>query len=93
MKLLLCSMYDKKSGIYARPFAAITKADAMRAFADIALDKTHPIGKHPEDYDLYVVGDFDDNTGIVTYLQMEHLAGANDFVLEKDIHDGQMNVT
>lgn len=84
MKMLLASIYDKKACIYGKPFYPVTKADAIRAFGDIAVDSNHPVGKHPEDYDLFVLGVFDDNKGGVEMFQnMEHLANANDFVQGK----------
>ena len=38
---------------------------AVRTFADMANDSNHNIGKHPEDYTLYHIGEWDDNTCII----------------------------
>ena len=63
MKLNVYSIFDTASGLYSRPFFSQSDPESMRSFADIAVDKTHPIGKHPGDYALYRIGIFDDTKG------------------------------
>ena len=65
MKLHIYTIYDVASGIYMRPFFQQTDGQATRSFSDIALDAEHEIGKHPEDYTLYRIGSYNDNTGII----------------------------
>ena len=57
------SVYDKKSQSFSRPFFSATKGEASRAFSDMINDTSHPLGKHPEDYSLYLVGNFNDKEG------------------------------
>lgn len=38
-------------------------ASAIRQFGDIVKKEGTRYNVHPEDYDLYYLGDFDDNTG------------------------------
>lgn len=66
MKLTIYSVYDTAAGLYSRPFFTQTDAEARRSFNDIAMDAEHPIGKHPEDYSLFRIGIFDDNTGLLS---------------------------
>jgi len=83
MKLHVYTIYDVASGIYMRPFFQQTDGQATRSFSDIALDADHEIGKHPEDYTLFRIGQYNDNTGklegeipekIITALQCVHAA-------------------
>lgn len=62
MNMIIFSVYDSKGTVYARPFFAHNVGSAVRSFADIANDKTHPIGQHPEDYALYQIGEWDDSS-------------------------------
>lgn len=66
MKLNMYSIFDAASGLYSRPFFTQADAEAKRSFTDIAQDAEHPIGKHPDDYTLFRIGMFDDNTGKIT---------------------------
>jgi len=63
MKLNAYSIYDTASGTFMRPFFTTADGQAMRSFKDISTDADHEIGKHPEDYTLYRLGIFNDNTG------------------------------
>lgn len=51
------------------PFAARTRGEAMRGFGDAVMNKESEFGKHPEDYALYKIGDYDTVTGVVTGCQ------------------------
>ena len=57
------SILDKKSKTFGRLIPCKTPGAMLREFTDIANDKTHPIGLHPEDYVLYHVADHDDQNG------------------------------
>ena len=57
------SIRDSKSGLFAQPFFMTTHAYAIRAFGDLANDPTTLIGKHPEDFSLYCLCQFDDVNG------------------------------
>ena len=81
MKQKIYSTFDQASGIYQRPFVAHTHGEVTRSFQDIACDADHEIGKHPEDYTLYCLGEFNDGTGEITgYLTPEKVATALELV-------------
>lgn len=63
MKLFMYSIFDRASGVYDRPFPARSDAEASRSFGDIACDKNHPIGAHPDDFTLYNIGTYEDSKG------------------------------
>lgn len=60
MKLRAYSIYDKKVQAYHAPFFAATDGAATRNFQDLATDNNTTVGRHPADYSLYFVGEFDD---------------------------------
>ncbi len=76
MKTQLYAVYDTATGVYQKPFFGQADGEVKRSFQDIALDVDSPIGKHPEDYTLYRLGNFDDNTGKLTNEENESLATA-----------------
>lgn len=59
------SVYDTVAQVYSVPFCALTKAAAVRTFADACVDKSLALSAHPVDYDLRFIGYFDDDTGMI----------------------------
>lgn len=59
------SIYDRKALIYSAPFFAPNDQVATRTLGDAAADPNTSLGRHPGDYVLYFVGDFDDQKGIL----------------------------
>lgn len=75
------SIRDNKVNGYMQPFFSQTHGSAIRAFADHCLDDKSMPHKHPEDFDLYFVGGFDDTTGLMQPVQSPQLlAGAKEYV-------------
>jgi len=66
MKLQIFALYDKKALGYMSPFFFQHKGQALRALEDITNEKSSPVNKHPEDFDLYTLGEYDDQTGQLT---------------------------
>lgn len=63
MKIVAYAIYDTAGKAYMRPFFMMADGQARRVFQDMANDESHDIGKHPEDYSLFRIGQFDDNSG------------------------------
>jgi len=64
MILKAFSIRDSKSETFNIPFFKRAHGEAERDFSAVVRDpKTSP-GQFPEDYDLYYVGHYDDNTGV-----------------------------
>lgn len=61
MKHQIYSIYDSKAKGWWKPFYAVREGDVMRQWMDLANDKKHPIGQHPEDYSLFKIGEWDDD--------------------------------
>lgn len=73
MKMNAYTIYDVAAGTYMRPFFTTADGEATRSFKDIASDAKHPIGQHPEDYTLYRIGSWNDNTGALAGEELEKL--------------------
>lgn len=66
MITLIFAIWDKKAEAFVNePFYARSKGIAIRAFRDLANSKDNDIGKHPEDYGLHHIGDFNHNNGTI----------------------------
>lgn len=59
MILKVFCVYDSKAEAYLTPFFLPTVGQALRAFSDTANDNTTNIYRHPGDYTLFQVGEFD----------------------------------
>lgn len=68
MKTKVFAIYDHKASVYGTPFFMVNHAMAVRAFGDLAEDERTTVGKHPEDFTLYQVGEFDDGSGTLVDL-------------------------
>lgn len=62
------SVYDVKAQAYLQPFFASQKGEAIRSFTDAVNKSDHQFHRHAEDYSLFHVGQFDDNSGLVSPL-------------------------
>lgn len=63
------AIFDAKARAYLPPFFLPEQGMAVRAFADCANDLRHNFGKHPEDYFLFQIGEYDDSSGMLTCLK------------------------
>lgn len=63
MKYEAFAIYDVKCEVFQRPFFCVAEGEALRVFIDICGDAEHPLGKHPEDYSLFAIGQYSDASG------------------------------
>lgn len=63
MILKAYSIYDLKSAAFGAPFFFHQHGQAMRAVMDAAADANSMLSRHPADFALYCVGQWDDQTG------------------------------
>ena len=82
MKQFVYAVFDRASGVYDRPFVGQGDGAVMRSFGDIAVSADHPIGQHPEDYTLFRIGTYDDNSGELLGCPAEKVVGAVEMVAE-----------
>lgn len=66
--MILCvfSVFDRQSAAFDRPFYTATRGTAVRGFRDAIQDKASPFHAHPDDYDLYYLGTYNDQTAVFT---------------------------
>lgn len=69
MKLNVYSVYDSKVKAYMQPFMAQTNGQALRMFEDTVRDEKTVLHMHPEDYTLFALATYDDQTGTYENLQ------------------------
>ncbi|WNK15024.1 MAG: nonstructural protein [Microvirus sp.] len=81
--LLVFTVFDSKAGFYKSPFILRSKGEALRAFQDIANDVQSDIGKHPEDFILYLIAEYDELTGVYLPKVHECLGKAIEYVVPK----------
>jgi hypothetical protein len=60
-----CSVRDRATGLFSRPFYVASAAQAIRSFIDEVnrADPENLFHKHPDDYSLYELVHWDDQTG------------------------------
>ncbi|QCQ84806.1 nonstructural protein [Blackfly microvirus SF02] len=78
MRLIICSVFDSKVGAFSPPFFVKTRGEAIRSFTDACKDSSLPFTKHPADYRLFFLGEFDDVSGVVFGDKPEPLIGADE---------------
>lgn len=77
---LVFSIRDVKTVTYNTPFFQTHKAGAMRMFSDLCNDPQSTISRHPEDFQLFLLGMFNSETAEYTPLSTpEYLASPADF--------------
>jgi len=66
MKLTLCTVKDRAADAYGRPMFVPSTGIAIRSFSDEINRQAedNQMYNHSDDFDLYELGEFDDNTGL-----------------------------
>lgn len=58
------SIRDVKASVFSAPMLSASEGTMRRSVVDVLANKDHPYSRHPEDYVLYFLGRFDDNSGM-----------------------------
>lgn len=66
MVLRVFAVYDSKTEAYLQPFFMQTKGSAIRAWMDVVNDTSTQFHKHPTDFTLFEIAEYDDQTGKFT---------------------------
>lgn len=75
MKLKVFAIFDSAVKTYARPFLMQSAPQALRAFADLANDPNTEVHKHPQDYALFELAEYDEERGVYENLHAPHSLG------------------
>jgi len=63
VKRVVCGIRDNRVECFGSPIFVRASGEAMRAFVDECQKPESTIGQHPADYDLWLLDEFDDETG------------------------------
>ena len=85
MKHILVSLKDIKSGVFTPPIPFRSVGEARRAYMEAIL-KDPMLSKYPDDFELYHVGDWDNETGEIASYGDEYLFVCNIDELAKQIN-------
>lgn len=90
MQLKMYSIYDEVTQVFNHPFAAIAEQEAVRNMRILVNDPSTLISKSPQDYTLYHVAMYDDQTGQYTNTnQPVMLCKATSLIQNKPIPTGE----
>lgn len=62
---VVVALYDLKAEFYGNPAIFRSDADAARSLFDVFANKDTLPGQHPEDFALFRIGTFDNQTGAI----------------------------
>nr|QJB20537.1 MAG: nonstructural protein [Microvirus sp.] len=92
MKLKVFSIRDAKVEAFMQPFFSQTTGSGIRLFTDSIEGPQNGFSKHPEDYALFELGEFDQETGLLSpHPQPKSLGGAMEYMASNAFKDLQMN--
>lgn len=78
------SVYDSKAQTFSPPFFMPTVGAAVRSFIEIANDDRTMVGRHPQDFGLFEIAEFDDCDGSFKSYEMKVNHGlAASYIKEK----------
>ena len=77
-------VYDNKALVYGLPFFAPTDGSAVRSFQDLCNDTDTTVGRHPGDYSLFMLGNYDDQKGaLIPMSPLRHVIDATSLLIMK----------
>lgn len=83
MKLAICSVFDKTAETFGRPFFAPNRASAVRSIlSEVKNPESGMLHTHTADFDLFYLGEFDDQNGHFEIVEPERIFRGSD--LTKD---------
>lgn len=75
----LYAVQDVKVSVFYPPISLINDGEATRMLKDIVDNPESPISKHSDDFRLFRLGTFDDNSGVLSPLaQPEFIINASE---------------
>lgn len=76
------AVLDSKAGAFGTPFFVPNRAFGIRSFVSAVHDKELVIGQHPEDFSLFVIGEFREDSGELVPCVPENLGVGSSFLRE-----------
>lgn len=75
---IICAVRDRAIDAYMQPIFCQAIGQAIRIFIDEVNRKESPMNSHPEDYDLYHIGEYDEDTGHLSAISPRQIAIGKD---------------
>lgn len=88
MMLGLYAVYDRCSRVYDGPIPQSNDDTAIRAFTQMVNNPQSTVAQSPEDFTLFVVGQFDNATGEIIPQVPEKLIAAHEIAMPESISAG-----
>lgn len=82
MKLNIYSVRDEASETFGTPFFSPSDNVAVRSFRMLCDDPSSTVHAFPADFALYCLGDYADNTGVITPVVPTLIVRGNSFPKE-----------
>lgn len=73
MNFQIFSVFDTKVQSFGLPFFAVNKGAAIRTISDAAADPSTMLNRHPNDFALFLIGEFDSMAGSVRPVNPENV--------------------
>lgn len=80
MKIPAFSLLDVKTGHFNIPFFMAHRGQAVRAVMELGTDMSTSVARFPADFILCVIGEFDDQTGVLVSGPPEQLGTVASFL-------------
>ena len=85
------SIRDSKAGVFNTPFFQKSIGEAERSFDKLTKDSSSMVYQYPDDYDLYYIGEYDDQSGNIKPLDTpQHILKAVNTKHLKALSEGQL---
>lgn len=81
MKYQMCVVRDSAANVYGTPIFVPSIGIAVRSFGDEVKrnDEKNQMNRHPEDFEMFHVGTYDDNTCAFEAIQPKSIARGVDY--------------
>lgn len=79
-KLLVISVYDSAVEAYLQPAFVRSRGEAVRSFRAAVNSEGHQFQKYADDYTLFVIGTFDEESGVLEACAPQSLGNGVEYV-------------
>lgn len=81
MSKVLVTVFDSKAKVFNIPACFESFDDARRSFFDLCGDRNTLLGRHPEDFILYALADFDVCSGVLRVVERVPICDGTEYLL------------
>jgi len=82
---VMCSVYDQKARFFSAPFTSATEETAIRDFSRAVMDTRSMVDKFPEDYELHLLGSFNELSGEIEPVSIPKLLAKGADYISKEV--------